>query len=291
MPEIQLDFFAPPPPPPPKPRGSDALTQRLIALDLASNAGLLSINRTLSDWRLDRSDWGNWALPSRAFKFPVEYIEAGRIDEDNAYLALNHPALGAHPYVRMLEEKLGEPIPWLEEDEFGRDRGAKWRYFHALDLCTDELFLSLIELPEFTDEEGAASGANYAVRYGQLSPGHGRAVLQFFGHEEPADRSAAALEARIVRPDPQWMDDNMKPTATPRFGMNDGGYHAGASAFTTAQRAWAWIHGLEDGWFKFPRQRARKDGHGGVGFIGMTPEGLERMGFSPEAIDLRKDAE
>jgi hypothetical protein len=294
--EQQLEFFAlealvPPPPPAPEPKGPDSFTQRLLDTGLwTGSTWLLENNRTLDDWRLDRSSWGKWNLPSRAFRFPIEYFAPGRLESD-ACLSLNHPDLSEHPWVKVVEDKLGERIPFLAEDEFGRDRGAKWRYFHALDLATDDLFLSLIDECNFTEDAEAAAGASYGVRYGALSPNHARVLLTFFGHEEPEDRSAAALEGRIVNPSPMWVDDNGSPTKAPRFGMNDGGWWKGSSAFTTADRAWAWVHGLEDGWFKFPRQRARKDGHGGVGFITLTPEGLERMGFSPEAVDLRKDAE
>lgn len=256
--EFQLDLFEAPPPPPPEPRPADAMVELLESKGLG-NGWLLANNRTLGGWGECKE------IPSRLFQFPIEFVERDRLGSDFSVLYLNHELIGEHPLVQRVQELIGQAIPWCPVDEFGRDRGAKWRYFHALDLATNDRFSILMDSLEYTDADAMAGGMDYALRYGHLSPGRARTALITMGLEEPADRSAAALDAGVLNPSPIYMDDKGKPTKKPRFGMNAGGRR---DQFPAHALTWAFLHGLEDGWFTHDR----------AGFLTMTPAGIERLG-------------
>lgn len=257
--EFQLDLFEAAPPPPPAPPPADAMIELLIEKGLAHSSGLLNINRTLGDYGTAPE------IPSRLFQFPIEFVERGRLGSEFSVLYLNHELIGGHPYVQRVQELIGQTIPWCPVDEFGRDRGAKWRYFHALDLATNDRFSILMDSLEYTDADAMAGGMSYALQYGHLSPGRARTAMVTMGLEEPADRSAASLDAGVINPSPIYMDNNGKPTKKPRFGMNAGGRR---DQFPDHAMTWAFLHGLEDGWFTHDRS----------GFLTLTPAGIERLG-------------
>lgn len=261
MSELQLDLFLEAPPPPPPPRGPDRFAARLVELGLVGSEWLLQNNRTLSPK-------GPVPVPGRLFRFPLEWVDRDRLgnNAEESILLLNHPLIGDHPFVRQTAELIGEPIVWADFDEFGRDRGAMWRFFHALDLATDELMLHLIDNPQYTDSDGVLSGIAIGLRHGNLQPKFARTIASAFGLEEPADRSESALSAGVIRPDPIFLSNDGKPIKNPRWGMNDG--HGGDLA--PGALTWAILHGLEAGYFGLDKSK----------HLTMKPAGCERLGFS-----------
>jgi hypothetical protein len=253
----QLDLFAELPQ---RGRGDDPIAEFLCDAGFAANQYLLEANRTLGDWGQAPD------TPSRLFKFPVEFMAGDRRRDGRSAVLLNHPLIGDHPLVLRLAHCLGRPVPWEPTDEFGRDRGATWRYFHAIDLLGAGLPDLLLETRQFTDPTAVSSGVSYALRYrAKLTTARARDVMLAFGHTEPADRSAAALDAGVISPDPMWCNESGKVTKTPRFGMNEGivaTRKLGKEAVT-----WAILHGLEDGWFTHTRS----------GYLTMTPKGIDRL--------------
>lgn len=245
------------------------MVAKILAAKLGANAWQLSNNRTLGDWSQSPG------IPSRLFMFPIEFVEPQR-NKGKAAVYLNHPLIGSHPLVARVQEAIGQPVEWEPYDEFGRDRGSKWRYFHALDLFTADHYQILLDTAEFTDPDAVASGADYALRYNHISPGRARTVMLAFGIEEPADRSAAALDGGIIRPDPSWTSENGKPLTKPRFGMNSAYPKLWQELGGKQAHAWAMLHGIEDGWFTWDRSN----------FITMTPAGCERLG-----VDLSREKE
>lgn len=220
---IQPDLFASPPPvvlPP------DPLAQRIVDRGLVANDYLLRLNQSITKPVQD--------LPSRLFQFPVEFIDRERRKDGKSALLLRHPDLAAFPFVDEIERESGERPVWEPEDEFGRDRGASWRYYHALDLLTDEHWKDLIATENFTDQEAIVIGLAFRRDYGGLSNANTRTMLAHIGSEEPSDKSAGYLAANVS-------SVQMLQGEYVKFGTRD------------ESSIWAGVHGLENKTFKRDR--------------------------------------
>lgn len=223
----QLDMFAAPAPVIAIEREPDPLVERLIASGLAHNEYLLGLNDYISTARDD--------LPSRLFQFPVEFVDRDRRDDGVSVLLLRHPDLAQFPFVDEIEAKTGIRPAWEPLDEYGRDRGSDWRYFHAVDLLTDKHWRDLIATRNFTDNKAIALGLCFHVSYGGLGVANMRTILAEVGSEEPGDRSAAYLNSIHVQ---------VEKCQQGKFvGLQTRDHRA----------VWAAIHGLEDGQFKRDR--------------------------------------
>lgn len=223
----QLDMFAAPPTVAIEIK-PDPLVEKLIASGLVHNEYLLNLNASLSVARDD--------LPSRLFQFPVEFVARDDDDDESeSRLLLRHPDLASLPFVDEIEAKTGYRPVWEPLDEFGRDRGSNWRYFHAVDLLTDEHWRDLIETRNFTDNKAIALALCFHADYGRLSNANMRSVLAEVGSKEPNDRSTAYLNSTHVR------IMNCQQGKFVGFQTRD------------HRAVWAAIHGLEDGLFKRDR--------------------------------------
>lgn len=207
-------------------RETDPLAEKLIATGLVHNKYLLDLNASLSVARDD--------LPSRLFQFPVEFVDRDRLDGESRLL-LRHPDLASFPFVDEIEAKVGVRPIWEPLDEYGRDRGSDWRYFHAVDLLTDEHWRDLIATSNFTDNKSIALALCFHADYGKLSNANMRAVLAEVGSNEPEDRSAAYLNSTHVRV------TNCQQGQFVGFQTRD------------HRAVWAAIHGLESKQFKRDR--------------------------------------
>lgn len=183
----QLDMFAIPDPV--MTPEIDPLAERIVAAGLASNDYLLWLNQSLN---IEAGD-----LPSRLFHWPVEFVRSDRAEGESRIL-LRHPNFASFPFVGEIESKVGVRPAWEALDEFGRDRGKNWRYFHAVDLLTDEHWRDLIVTRNFACDWSIMLGLCYHAQYGGLNNDNTRAVLHEIGSSEPADKSAAFLNSDRV---------------------------------------------------------------------------------------------
>lgn len=218
---MQLDLFAPPPIIPPI-ITADVVAERLIESGLVPSEYWLTINRCM---QIPCHD-----LPSRLFQWPVEFVDRKRREDGASTILLNHPDLAEFPFVDEVEEKTGVRPHWEAYDEYGRERNNH-RYFHAMDLLTDEHWRGLIETLNFTDNAGIISGLKFRMDYGGLSIANARTVLAVIESVEPIDRSALFLRSDAVK---------VNSTQQGKF----------VGMWTKEQSVWASIHGLEDGLFK-----------------------------------------
>jgi hypothetical protein len=235
----QLDLFAdavvsvvaPPPP--------DLLAEHLVTSGLVHNSYLLELNRAIRFPAMD--------LPSRLMQWPIEFVMRSRCNGGESLLLLRHPDLADLPFVDAIEEKSGHRPVWKDTDEFGRDRGADFRYFHALDLLTDDHWLDLLRTRNFTDRDGIVYGLKYRAQYGGLSVKNVRSMLAEIGEDEPSDKSAAfiASQCRVTE-------------------ALQGKFVGWKHNHTSAAEVWATVHGLEAKTFK-------RDASGHLRF---TPGGL-----------------
>lgn len=267
----QFELFAPPPPPPP---AADMLAARILEAGLERSEWLLNNNRALGCWQIGNDLPYPWSLPSRAFKFPIEF--RGGQGKGDGWISLRHPLLADHPYVIEVGERLGEPVPWRKVDEFGRPLEANTQWFHAIDLMTEAHWRDLLDTAQFTDPKSLLRAVALALQFpagyegkgkksGQISIATARTVLDWLGCVEPEDRSRAALMSEKLRPSP-IVERNGKGVVTlTRWPLN---LHLDCAE----DEAWAMIHGLEDGLFVRTRS----------GFVEWSEKG--RAQFPEEAV-------
>lgn len=221
---MQLDLFAPPSPPEAALHlDRDPVTDLLIRHGYAHNDFLLNLNRWIN------VTYGD--LPSRLFMHPVEFVARDRQKDGKSKLWLRHPDFEGCPFLDVIERKVGVRPAWSPVDEFGRDRHIG-RFWHSIDLLTDEHFQGMLDTRNFTDMPSVINGLRYHMDYGGLSTANARTVLAAYGCVEPDDRSAAFLAS-----------DQVKVTSAQQ------GKFVGMGT-RDEQSVWAAIHGLESKRFK-----------------------------------------
>ncbi|WP_244479489.1 MT-A70 family methyltransferase [Rhizobium sp. Leaf384] len=209
----------------------DQVREAILAAGLAGNGFLLDLNRGLSGP-------ANVQLPSRLFRFPVEYMDRKRFGGDVSRILLRHPLLWERedvaPLLHEIEAKTGVRPEWQDLDEFGRDFGAQWRWFHAVDLCTDSHWKDLLETLQFTEREEVFGAVKFALECKSLSVKNARSIMAHLSNSEPDDRSVSLLHGKDLMP-----YDDGKKLISPNISTRG---EAGA---------WLVIHGLEDKFFKY----------------------------------------
>jgi N6-adenosine-specific RNA methylase IME4 len=242
----------------------DPVAEAVIAAGLAPNAFILDLNRGLT---LE----GEIDLPSRLFRHPVEFMDSKRTGGESRLL-LRHPRLRDYlpvaDFLDDIEAKTGIRPEWQAEDEFGRDFGALWRWYHAVDLCSDKHFKDLLRTAHFTEPECIFNAVNFGLSNKCLSVKNARAVMAHLGSIEPDDRSAEALAGKGLSP----YRDGSKKYIAPNISLRgDAG-------------AWLTIHGMEDGWLGYVGK-----------FLSVTAEGMKRrekdtpVEIEPPLLDLPDD--
>ncbi len=247
----------------------DDLAARLVAEKLAGSEYLLENGRSLAT-PYDMVLEAPWSLPSRMFRFPIEFMAGKRRADGMSRLLLKHPKLTNHPFVRRVETTLGLSIGWEPEDEFGRRFGELATWWHAIDLMTEKHWQDLCCTSEFTTREAMIRAIGLAVAFSAGSEGaakkrpalaleHARYLLGVLDAPEPADRSDAFLRgeglwpSHIVERHPRT---NKVTSERWAVNMQDQG----------AAGTWAHVHGIEDGWLFRDRS----------GHLQVSAEGLRR---------------
>lgn len=224
----------------------DAVLDVIIRSGLAPNAFMVELNSGLTN---DLP----CLLPSRLFRFPVEFISASRLGAPESRLVLRHPDLWSAPdvtpFLDSIRVKTGIRVEWADEAEVGRDVGGRWRWYHAVDLCTDKHWCDLLETRNFTDTRSIFRAIVLNLDSKSLSLKSARAVMSALGAVEPEGMSEAELLGRGLSP----YRDGTKRYIAPNIGL-DG-----------EPQAWLTIHGIEGGWLAYIGRS-----------LSVTPEGMER---------------
>ncbi|MFQ3621914.1 MAG: hypothetical protein SNJ73_00060 [Acetobacteraceae bacterium] len=198
-----------------------------------------------------------WNLPSRMFRFPIETSE----HENGLHIGLLHPALADHPFVAIIEEKLGitldrEGAP--NDHGYSKRDAAQW--WHAVDLISSDCWQALLDTRQFTTDHDIARAVAYGLTYshheakrmGHITTQEARQIMAAIDAPEPQNRRSHILT--LSRPLPCKPDKGAEhwPINHPRMSGDT--------------LAWALIHGIEDGWFAYDRS----------GFLYWTSAGRER---------------
>lgn len=247
---------------PPKPPIAQPLAERLVALGLTPNGYMLEANGTIQVPR-DFPLAAPFDLPSRLFRFPVEYRQASAKAPEA--LGLLHPLLVDHPYVIHMQQQLGAAIPpggAPNDHGYSRTRGAAW--WHACDLGHAWRWTDLLATRHFTSDDAITRAVVWSVKYqGPKLKGSGRDrmaelrhVLRQVGAVEPSDR--LGLLRQFMRPCEYTYEGrehcpiNITP---PLHGQPD-------------REAWGMMLGVEAGWFAWDRN----------GHLQWTPAGRDAFG-------------
>ncbi|MDX0275734.1 hypothetical protein GOC21_17590 [Sinorhizobium meliloti] len=225
---------------------SDPLADALIAAELAPNTYILHLNRGLTNpAALD--------LPSRLFRFPVEFMDAER-NGGESRLLLRHPLLWQVPqvseFIADIEAKTGIRPVWEPLDEFGRDFGDQWRWYHAVDLCNDQHWQRLLQTARFTDRDKIFTAVQLGLESKTLSLKNARAVM---------------VELESVEPETSVSSELMLGKALMPYQHDKGKLISPNISERNERGAWLVIHGLEDGFFTYVGK-----------YLSLTPDGLAR---------------
>ncbi|CCE96168.1 Methyltransferase-like protein KIAA1627 homolog [Sinorhizobium fredii HH103] len=225
---------------------TDPLADALVATGLAPSKYILHLDRGLTNpAALD--------LPSRLFRFPVEFMDAER-GGGQSRLLLRHPlvwqVLQVTDFLADIEQKTGVRPTWEPLDEFGRDFGDKWRWYHAVDLCNDKHWQGLLKTARFTDRDKIFSAVQLGLQGKSLSLKNARAVMAELESVEPETASSAEIMlGKALMP---YQHDKGK-LISPNISERD------------ERGAWLVIHGLEDGFFNYVGNH-----------LSVTPDGMAR---------------
>lgn len=222
---------------------ADPLGEALIAHGFAANDFLLSLNRTVRvPGGFEVS--GQWALPSRMFEFPIETHEP---DGDRPRtIGLLHPLLADHPFVRHFEQVMGFEVPRSPACNacgYSASQTATW--WHAVDLAGAGAWQELIETRAFTTDADIFRAVAFALRHARKDEPIAdklrsvRRVMQELASEQPTDQSIVIRS--LMRPTPCGDEKGKGKT---RWPINE---QRGAASTL----AWAFILGVENGWFEF----------------------------------------
>lgn len=239
------------------PVDGDPVVDAVVSAGFVPNTYILELNRGLTNS-------GEIDLPSRLFRYPIEFMDRKRSKAPESRLLLRHPLLREAPavaaFIDDVETKTGLHVEWEPHDEFGRDIGRQWRWYHAVDLCCDKHWQGLLETRRFTDDEAIYGAVRLELQHKKrLSIKNARAIMGALGSVEPEGRSAKALAGNGLWPfrdgDKKYIAPNIRP-------IGEVG-------------AWLVIHGIEDGWLAYVGDH-----------LSVTAEGMARR-----ATDVSPDAQ
>jgi hypothetical protein len=219
----------------------DLIGERIIAAGFAPNDFILDLNRALTvphDWNLPAP----WNLRSRLFQFP---IEVGEFREGGRRLGLMHPALVDHPFVKHVSQVLGIAIPpGGAPNNCGYSKTGLGTWWHAVDLMSAGQWQEALDTRQFTTTENLARAVGFALSCGRetgpvLTTAEARHVLEVLDIAAPTD--PVEILCRLGRPSPVTADDKVE-----RWPVNTGSVQG-------LEQPWAYIIGLESGWFDHDR--------------------------------------
>ncbi len=228
----------------------DHLAERLVADGFFPNHYQLEHDGALAAWRTGREYTYPWNLPSRLFQFPAHTY---RGPDGVRRIGVQHPLLLDHPLILDLIAKgyeLCDAEGCVNEHGVASSFIHHGTWWHAVDLIGSHP-RELVATRRFTTDADIAGAVRYRCSYprqkGPLARllAEMRDVLAALEAPEPMDGSAPVLAA-FDMPMPCQSDGSGKKSRT-RWPINT---MRALRSEESARVAWAYIHGIESGWFQ-----------------------------------------
>lgn len=238
---------------------ADELGEQIIAAGFAVNDYLLDMNGALNVPRGFPLP-APWNLPSRLFHFPIEVIKAEQ--DEPRKIGLRHPLLAAHPFVQHVESVLGFQIAHegvTNRHGYSNREHSTWH--HAVDLISAGKCRELLDTQEFTEPCNIFNAVVYGLTYshhaekkasGYISTAEARQIMREMGASEPTKR--AAMIQSFTEPSSCKQERGAEHWPINLHGL------------CAEDKAWAFIVGIEVGWFTYDRS----------GFLQWSPKGRDR---------------
>lgn len=233
----------------------DTVLERLQAAGIPTSEWLLDLNSSLTtpyDFAVD----GIWKLPSRLFAFPIQVSRFDGVNE--RVLTLRHPLLSDHPFVQHVEAALGVKLAPAE-------RVDTWS--HACDLMAKH-WQELMATRHFTTDDDIARSVAFRLSSAydsDLTVQTARTILGMIGAAEPTD--GVQLLCKFAKPLSLTDEDKVV-----RWPIN------GRERMTGDEQAWAFLIGLERGWFAYKGQH-----------LEWTQMGRDLYAAGPDALFIQSE--
>jgi len=231
----------------------DRVAERLIADGFFANEFQLESDGSFNASRLRAEYAFPFNLPSRMFMFPLKTL---RGPNGVRRIAMRHPRLTEHPMVKKVLEK-GYEI--CSADECVNGYGTSMSFFehgtwwHAVDLIFDHP-QQLLDTRDFTTDADILAAVAYCCHYPHQAK------------VETVAREMRGVMAGLNAVEPEESESVVRTLfAAPRTNDLRAHINCAIKSEHSAALAWAYIHGIENGWFaskggflQFSRKRLEK---------------------------------
>ena len=160
--------------------------------------------------------------PSRLFKHPVSYADGA--------LTLNHPLLAKTPFVKEVERVSG-----LQAEPAAEQIVERNRWFHAVDMATNDRFRDLLDSAEYSTPRLVIEGGIFNFEHRDLTPANFTALLEEITDGRPGEADVAAVFAKHAS------------AASTQQGK---ALQFDKKETSAAERGWAWLHAWDNKWVK-----------------------------------------
>lgn len=231
----------------------DHIAERLVADSFFPNLSHVEYDGTLAAERRQTEYAYPWNLPSRLFRFPAHTF---RGPDGVRRIGVLHPLLFEHPLILELRAKSYELVnaeECLNEHGVSASHTHHGSWWHAVDLIQSHP-RDLVATRRFTTDANITGAVCYRCSYphekGPLTRlvAEMREVMTVLTAAEPEDGSVSTI-AGFYKPGPVYSDGSGKKSR-PRWPINT---MRALMSEDSAAAAWAYIHGIEKGWFQNDR--------------------------------------
>lgn len=240
----------------------DRIAERLVADGFFPNEYHVEHDGSFATWRTEREYAYPWNLPSRLFKFPA-HTDLG--PDGVRRIGLLHPLLIDHPLVKEIIAKgydICSAEECVNECDVPLSHISHGEWWHAVDLI-ERNYRELLNTRQFTTTNDIAAAVCYRCSYphakGPLTTivREMREVLEAIEITEPDDSSVGVL-ASFSKP---YANHGEGKKAKARWTVCS---NRALKTQESGAIAWAYIHGIERGWFENVG-----------GYLGWTAKGRE----------------
>lgn len=213
----------------------DEVAAFLIAEGFVPNLFVLDLNHFLTAPLIEAEGFP-WNLHSRTIRHPITVSRFDGINQRT--LALLHPALEDHPFVKRVEAAIGYKLQVREYGDNGRAHKPGSAWAHAIDLVARGDWKDLVNSLQFTATDAILEAVGLCL---------GRSCDGITVKD--ARELLKALDVTEPPVSPSFLVNFREPRSVT---LEGGALHWEVEHHQDVEptvKAWARIHGLENGWF------------------------------------------